>query len=166
MNAFKKSKNKNASKIAGAFIGLAFLGLSIGDALNGHGILGNKNLNPIVVGDGSSSSSGSSNSSGSGGGLLDKICTSESSISNLVYKTCTLTKICGYDSTCISSSVCDFRVLSSYTCNYRCIKPPEPKFSFCKEGSSNIECDYDDCCLLKSEKILTYPTSVQCGIPD
>jgi hypothetical protein len=54
-------------KFLGVLVAVAVLGLSVGDALTGHGIKGNKNLNPMVVGDGSSGSSGSgSGSSGSG----------------------------------------------------------------------------------------------------
>ncbi|MDR2040314.1 MAG: hypothetical protein LBQ60_20550 [Bacteroidales bacterium] len=53
------------SKFVGVLVALAIVGLSLGDALTGHGIKVNKNLNPIVVGDGSSSSGGSSSSSSS-----------------------------------------------------------------------------------------------------
>ena len=60
-----KCKNRKA-KIFGAVVALAVLGLSLGDALTGHGVKGNDNLNPIVAGTGSSSSSGGSSSSGSG----------------------------------------------------------------------------------------------------
>ena len=62
-----KSKKLSASKLIGVLVAMAVLGLSLGDALTGHGIKGNKNLNPIVVGDGS----GSGNGSGNGGASAD-----------------------------------------------------------------------------------------------
>ena len=40
------------SKLLGVVIVMAIVGLSLGDALTGHGIKGNKNLNPIVAGSG------------------------------------------------------------------------------------------------------------------
>jgi hypothetical protein len=57
-------------KFLGVLVAMAVLGLSVGDALTGHGIKGNKNLNPMVVGDGSSGSGnpGNSGSNGSSGG--------------------------------------------------------------------------------------------------
>jgi hypothetical protein len=40
----------NINKLVGVAVGLAIVGLSLGDALTGHGIKGNKNLNPLIVG--------------------------------------------------------------------------------------------------------------------
>jgi len=51
----------------GILVAAAIVGLSLGDALTGHGIKGNKNLNPLVVGNDSSGGSSSSSSSSSGG---------------------------------------------------------------------------------------------------
>ena len=70
MNDLTKSKSVKANKLFGALVAVAVLGLSIGDALTGHGVKGNISLNQIVVGNGSSSSSSSSstNNPGIGGG--------------------------------------------------------------------------------------------------
>jgi len=57
-NSNKSKKSVNTNKLIGILVVVAVIGLSLGDALNGHGIKGNKNLNPIVLGDGSSSSTG------------------------------------------------------------------------------------------------------------
>jgi len=62
---------KNATAVACISFGLMVLGLSLGDALSGHGVKGNTNLNPLIVGSGSSGSgsgSGSGSESGSGSG--------------------------------------------------------------------------------------------------
>jgi hypothetical protein len=56
--------NKNI-KISGLCIAIAIVGLSLGNALTGHGIKGNKNLNPAVFADGSSGS-GSGTGEGTG----------------------------------------------------------------------------------------------------
>jgi hypothetical protein len=56
-------------KILGLCIAIAITGLSLGNALTGHGIKGNKNLNPVVLADGTSGSgSGTDSGSGSGSG--------------------------------------------------------------------------------------------------
>ena len=59
---------KNATAVACISFGLMVLGLSLGDALSGHGVKGNTNLNPLIVGSGGSGSDSGSGSSGSGGG--------------------------------------------------------------------------------------------------
>jgi len=56
------------TKYLGILVAAAIVGLSFGDALTGHGIKGNKNLNPLIVGDGSSSSSSSTSTTGNNGG--------------------------------------------------------------------------------------------------
>ena len=66
MKDSNKSKKMSASKLIGVLVAMAVLGLSLGDALTAHGIKGNKNLNPIVVGDGSGSGSGTGSGTGSG----------------------------------------------------------------------------------------------------
>ena len=53
---------KNATAVASISFGLMVLGLSLGDALSGHGVKDNTNLNPLIVGSGSSGS-------GSGSGI-------------------------------------------------------------------------------------------------
>lgn len=53
-------------KILGVLLALAITGLSVENALTGHGIKGNKNLNPEILASGSSGGSGSSSGSGSG----------------------------------------------------------------------------------------------------
>jgi hypothetical protein len=56
-------------KILGLCIAIAITGLSLGNALTGHGIKGNKNLNPVVLADGTSGSgSGTDSATGSGTG--------------------------------------------------------------------------------------------------
>jgi len=64
MNALTKSKRMDANKFFGALVAVAVLGLSLGDALTGHGVKGNKNLNQIIVGTGSSSTSTGSGEAG------------------------------------------------------------------------------------------------------
>jgi len=51
-------KKWNASKIAAIVTGLAIVGFTFADALNGHGQKDNPNLNPLAVGSGSGSGSG------------------------------------------------------------------------------------------------------------
>ncbi|MDR1153519.1 MAG: hypothetical protein LBL04_02315 [Bacteroidales bacterium] len=40
----------NVNKLLGIAVRPAIVGLSLGDALTGHGVKGNKNLNPLIVG--------------------------------------------------------------------------------------------------------------------
>jgi hypothetical protein len=53
-------------KILGLCIVIAITGLSLENALTGHGIKGNLNLNPEVLATGSNSNSGTNNDTGSG----------------------------------------------------------------------------------------------------
>jgi hypothetical protein len=55
-------------KILGLCIAIAIVGLSIENALTGHGIKGNMDLNPEVLAAGSNSGSGSGSGPGSGSG--------------------------------------------------------------------------------------------------
>ena len=57
-------KKWNASKIAAIVTGLAIVGFTFADALNGHGQKDNPNLNPLAVGSGSGSGSGGSGNEG------------------------------------------------------------------------------------------------------
>jgi len=49
------------SKLFGLLVALAVVGLSLGDALTGHGIKGNRNLNPLVAGTRSGTTTGTGN---------------------------------------------------------------------------------------------------------
>jgi hypothetical protein len=59
---------KNNIKIFGIFIVITIVGLSIANALNGHGIKGNPDLNPMILGSGTGTGSGSGTGSGTGTG--------------------------------------------------------------------------------------------------
>ena len=108
MKDSNKSKKMNASKLIGVLVSMAVLGLSLGDAITGWGIKGNKNLLAMVLGTGSSSgpcfscytdnsgnihcaqvdcgSSGSGSGSGSSSGSGSGICDTKQ---ELVYETVT-----------------------------------------------------------------------------
>ena len=49
---FLKVKVNKKSKVASVLCAVAVVGLSLGDALTGHGIKYNKNLKPVVMGTG------------------------------------------------------------------------------------------------------------------
>jgi len=66
------------TKYLGILVAAAVVGLSFGDALTGHGIKGNKNLNPLIVGDGSSGGSSSSSSSAGSEGCYEQRSSSSS----------------------------------------------------------------------------------------
>jgi hypothetical protein len=56
-------------KIFGMCLAIAIIGLSLGNALTGHGIKGNRNLNPEVLATGSNSNSGTGTSLWPGEGI-------------------------------------------------------------------------------------------------
>ncbi len=64
----------------GLIIATAIIGLSLGDALTGHGIRGNKNLNSMVVGGGSTSADSTSTTTTNAGGEDGGVTTSEEEV--------------------------------------------------------------------------------------
>lgn len=56
----------NKLKIFGLFIAVAIMGLSLENALTGHGIKGNKNLNPEVLANSTGTGTGTGKGTGTG----------------------------------------------------------------------------------------------------
>ena len=72
---------------------MAIVGLSLGDALTGHGIKGNQNLNPLILGNGSGSGGDGSGYSGTGNSY-DDVGGDKNWFSRAVFKDIIVTACC------------------------------------------------------------------------
>jgi len=115
-------KNNN---LAVFLVALAVVGLSLSDALTGHGIKGNKNLNPIVMGDDSGTGTGTGNgSSGSGSGGTG---------------------------TGTGNGGCENGLTNCYACCNKCCVGEDGICTLCEAGSEEegtLKCEQNNCCVL------------------